>query len=311
MPYTVLILGACGVGKSTFINKYLDNDQAKILHESRKQLCGVARTTTSINRYRASDYELIDSPGLFDHISALGENLSASDLESILDNIANIDYIVICISMNTFLGVNQVDTKVKQIIDIYNFPKDRTLIYITKSDLLNPIQRHNFMVNYKNNPSFTGYKTFTWEPVGHSNIGILSNDRYIIFRYITSNYNISFTDLINDKLNIPVIKTIQKYMIDHELYPPSYKKYYDEANWFYKMFCNTSVSISAMRHKKVTFDLELTQLKGIRNNMIPYYDTVYYKSGYKFYEGTFIGNNFHMGTFYYDGSPREFYQKNC
>lgn len=311
MPYTVLILGACGVGKSTFINKYLDNNQAKILHENRAHLAGIARQTTSINRYRASDYELIDTPGLFDNMSAVGIEGSSEDLERILDNIKHIDYIIICISVNKLSGVSLVDSKVKKIIDSYDFPKNRTFIYLTKSDMLNRMQRDCFIANYQTNPLFKNHKTFIWEDISCNDIEILLYDRYKIFRYITSNYNIEITDIIDDKFNMPVIKKIQKYMIDHELYPPSYKKYYDEANWFYKLFCDAYFSISAFKHKNINFELKLTQLKGIKNNMIPFYDTIYYKSGNKFYEGTFVGNNFHIGTFYYDDTQAKLYHKNC
>jgi len=312
MVISVVIVGVCGNGKSYLINRYIDYNQATVLHENRKQYAGMQRTTTTITRYRCANYDLIDTPGLFDRLIAKGFDKSLSDIEDIFKSINSVDYIILCISMNKNLVLNEVDIESKRILDLFGFPQDRIFVYLTKSDLLNDIQRTNFMKVYNRSNIFAGCKTFIWEHVNDNRSIILSNDKYLLFNQMTE-LKIPFTDIIDDTLNIPIINCVQKYMEDNELYPLTYIQYYNEGSWLFKLLCRggTFHKIPIIRYNKpTTITLLLIELKGIKQKNMPYYDTIRYDSGDTFYEGTFRGCQFHIGSFNDELTGKQFYHKN-
>lgn len=318
----VLLLGASGVGKSHFINRYLPS--AAIVFEGiQHKNNNLSRTTMDINYHKYNNHILIDSPGMFDNLIDDYEK-SCDQLENLLKQINQVDYIILCISA-TKGDIRSVDLEIMRVISKFSYLLNNLIIYITKMDLLDENEQRKFMGNYNNNHIFRSFKTYV--PAGCINNSNITQ-KTTLFGCMNMKNKRTQNKILEENIYIPKINEIQTEMLKHKLYPLDYKKFDMGIN--YRKIISIAIIISIIGGiltdpiiipfaaiviiviacgfyldekaefvpSKTISNIKLIKLNNIQKNYSPINTIIYYKSGGKFYEGTMYGNNFNQGIFY-------------
>lgn len=216
--YNVFVMGSCSVGKSTLINKFIPN--VARVNDDYVGNQNIRRTTTDISYYSmpkngTMNVTFIDSPGLFDQIIISYESC-CEHLEHIFKEVKFIDYVIFCISASKH-GIRKIDLESLKIL--HNFPtflKDRTFIYITKTDLLDDVENANFRRHCYNNELINRYKIFNSDKIENNSS---------LMNMFTSKNPRNLCNIIEEQHKIPIIEKLQLEMISNNLYSNGYLKY--------------------------------------------------------------------------------------
>ena len=318
----VLLLGASGVGKSHFVNKYLP-DAARVFEGPQHKNNNLNRTTLELTYYKYNNHILIDSPGMFDQVIDDYE-LSCNQLENFLKQINQVDYILLCISA-TKGSIRAVDYEIMRVINTFSHLHNNLIIYITKMDLLDENEQRKFMSNYNNHHLFRGFKTFV--PTGCINNANVAPKTSILECMNIKNKKTQHK-ILEENFYIPKINDIQTEMLNNNLYPLDYKKFDTGINYatYITIFVIFSIIVGLLINIMilpfiiilsiiaycicyfdrngdltpivVSANISLIKLNSVSKTCVPIRTIINYKSGKKFYEGTMYGNNFNQGIFY-------------
>ena len=318
----VLLLGASGVGKSHFVNKYLPG-AARVFEGPQHKNHNLSRTTLELTYYRYNNHLLIDSPGMFDQFID-DYDKSCEQLENFLKQVNQVDYILLCISA-TKGSIRSVDYEIMRVVNTFNHLHNNLIIYITKMDLLDENEQRKFMSNYNNHHLFRGFKTFV--PMGCINSSDVTSKTSIL-EYMSTKNKKTQRKILEESMYIPKINEIQAEMLNNNLYPPDYKKFNTGLNYkkmiiifiiiviiggiltnpmiipFALIICPIIFVVwyvdeetCNVPHNNV-LNINLIKLNNVSKKYAPIRTIINYKSGKKFYEGTMYGNNFNQGIFY-------------
>lgn len=320
----VLITGVFAAGKSTLIKRFIPDCEIDIHKTTKGPLAKRDYVTVSINEYQCGNHTLIDTPGLYtEHVNT--HLKSCEFLERVLIKIKYLHYVILVLPATEF-GIRKIDLEMLRVLLEFKHLMNKIVIYISKTDLLDEDQLATFMNEYKNVNILAKFPTYIPNmnvkegrvytspnraditELNYQILGImLQNLHYRPVRHEQSE--------LNTHINIPIIKQIQQHMINLNLYSPNYAEYssgkkklwitkliygdgVENKNSYipYKKFVSTNIVVKVVNIDNVT----------ISNQII--YDTIYYESGKKFYEGTLYGNVFNVGTFYKE-TGEVFYEK--
>lgn len=283
--FNILVLGAKGVGRSYFIEKCKSN-----LNIDPDVFGG--------------KHILIDTPGI----------QNVTELENILKQVNQVDYVILCISATKEGNIREIDLRTLDIISEFDHLLNNLIVHITKMDLLNDYERRRFMNNYEKKYQFKNFEVFSEEES---------------FNDMNTKCERTQQKILEDKFYKTFIDKIQQQMKIYNLYPPEYKKY-DTSDSFIKPFICASVVflfIMFLRTEDMEFmfylfiatvfallfvfcleylakndtslNIRLIRLIDAPEVVDQINVTLYYKkTGRVFYEGTMFGNVFDIGTFY-------------
>lgn len=336
----ILLLGTTGVGKSTLINKFVDDAaEVYVKHDKHDFIQGLNKTTLDIKYHQYEDLNLIDCPGIFDNELNSVEK-SCQYLEYVLSQIKYVDYVIVCISA-TFDTIRPIDKYVFSVLSNFKNLLDKYVIYITKSDLVDK-KNYNLFVT-----RIWSYHQIYLNGKYHR-IDIFDNHMKMIDNIknkLKLCYNRYCIKEHNQLLDKEMINYLQNYMINYNLYSTEYKQYNneDKLNMYnvilfgiiivmFGMFINIVVGIillvlisigiiiyisfnkleikeNIINLKYTIYNvdkfisLKLVKLNNVINNTTPINTNIYYGTGQLFYTGTMYGNTFNQGIFYnLDGS---------
>lgn len=320
----VLITGVFAAGKSTLIKRFIPDCDIDIHPTTKGFLAKRNQVTESINRYQHGDHTLIDTPGLYTEL--VNTHIKSCEyLERILIKIEYLHYVIFVLPATEF-GVRSIDLEMLKVLLEFKHLANKIVVYISKTDLLDVDQLGTFISDYKKIHTLRTFPTYI------PNMNVREGRVYTFpNRANITEINYELLDImlqnmpykhvrheqseINTHINIPIIKDIQRYMTLNNMYSPNYIEYSSGKSkwWITKLLLGDGVEnrTSNINYKKFTNNIIFIKLVNITSVTIPnqlIYDTIYYPSGKKFYEGTLYGNIFNVGTFYKE-TGEVFYEK--
>lgn len=306
VQFNVLFTSVSQTGKTTAINHYLKDN---------KGYAGYAKNnkamTNGVVRFDYGNIKIIDTIGTYDSYNN-DYTKSWHLIRTQLQTVNEIDYVVLCIQA-TKHGVRDIDVTNKRILDSFVHLKQRVIVYITKTDLLDQQQFNNFLIAYINHGSFNDCFTFSGpnnhrmdikSPILYS----LSENKDLIFSVMTSKLSRTQINYIDDNINIPHINHVQKYMIENNLYPEVYVKY-DTSSWFFGKWSNLK-GYRFNYHTEPAYTIKLRKIENTSTNDAIINCVIEYANGATFFDGRMYGPRFHIGIFYYENGT-VMYNKNA
>lgn len=158
--YVIGVLGNQQVGRSTLINHYIPN-AIKIGEPS----------NTDINYYKVygnteKQITFVDTRSVFNQNTTTGIG-GSNNVEYILRQIKDLDYIIFCISV-TKHGIREQDLRALGILhESLRNVRDRIFVYITKTDLLSDYECKKFIKTCEDNRIVGEYKIFSEKDIGN------------------------------------------------------------------------------------------------------------------------------------------------
>lgn len=120
----ILVTGVMGVGKSTFIKRFMP-DSDILVHRSMKG--AIHSKTCDIYKYQYGNFTFIDSPGLYDNFT--GEHIKCCEvLERTLKKIKILHYVIFVISA-TSKGIRHIDLKMLDILLEFKHLLPKMIVY--------------------------------------------------------------------------------------------------------------------------------------------------------------------------------------